>query len=64
MAEEYEIPQPGSRFLKVKCLDYGNEQEIFGICSTKVTYLICNKVLAVPTGGKAKVQTKILAVLG
>jgi len=64
MNEEDLIPLPKSRFLKVKCLDCGNEQIIFGCASTQVKCLICSKVLAVPKGSKTEVKTKILAVLG
>ncbi|MFQ6136277.1 MAG: 30S ribosomal protein S27e [Candidatus Hydrothermarchaeales archaeon] len=57
------IPQPKSRFLKVKCFDCGNEQVIFGSVSTSVKCLVCGKTLAEPTGGKAKILTRILSVL-
>jgi small subunit ribosomal protein S27e len=48
------VQQPKSRFLKVKCLDCENEQVIFGHSSTEVKCLKCEKVLAKPSGGKAK----------
>ncbi|TFG05476.1 MAG: 30S ribosomal protein S27e [Promethearchaeota archaeon] len=64
MQDEFFIPQPKSRFLKVKCLDCGNEQIIFGCASTTVKCLICSKVLAIPKASKAEVKTKILTVLG
>lgn len=57
------IPKPKSRFLKVKCNDCGNEQVMFGSASTRVTCLVCGKTLAEPTGGKARVLTKIISVL-
>jgi small subunit ribosomal protein S27e len=57
------IPHPRSRFLKVKCSDCGNEQAIFGSISTVVRCLVCGKTLAEPRGGKAKIMTKIVAVL-
>ncbi len=57
------VPQPRSRFLRVECVECGNEQIIFGNASTKVRCHICGRVLAVPTGGKAKVLTKIKEVL-
>ena len=64
MNDEDLIPLPKSRFLKVKCLDCGNEQIVFGCASTVVKCLICSKVLVIPKGSKAEVKTKILAVLG
>lgn len=54
---------PRSRFLKVKCVDCGNEQVMFGSAKTVVKCVICSKTLAEPTGGKAKVTTKIVSVL-
>ena len=57
------LPQPRSRFLKVKCLDCGNEQVIFGSASTVVRCLVCGKTLAEPTGGKSRILTKIVSVL-
>lgn len=57
------VPQPKSRFLRVKCSDCGNEQVIFGSASTKVNCLVCGKTLAEPRGGKARIMTKIVAVL-
>ena len=57
------LHQPRSRFLKVKCLDCGNEQVIFGSASTVVRCLVCGKTLAEPTGGKSRILTKIVAVL-
>lgn len=57
-------PVPKSRFLKVKCLDCGNEQIIFSHASTLVRCNICGKELARPTGGKAKILTdKIKEIL-
>lgn len=57
-------PMPNSNFLKVKCSDCGNEQTMFSHASTVVRCNICNKELAIPTGGKARVLTdKIKEVL-
>lgn len=52
-----------SRFLKVKCNDCGNEQVIFGCAASPIKCLVCEKMLAVPTGGKTQVKTEILEVL-
>jgi small subunit ribosomal protein S27e len=40
----------------VKCLDCENEQIIFGYASGEVKCLKCGKVLAKPTGGKARLE--------
>ncbi len=57
------IPQPNSRFLRVKCLNCGNQQIIFGCSATDVQCLVCGKTLVQSTGGKARILTKILEVL-
>lgn len=57
------IPQPNSRFLRVKCLNCGNQQIIFGCSATDVECLVCSKLLLQSTGGKARILTKILEVL-
>ncbi|MHA1298472.1 MAG: 30S ribosomal protein S27e [Candidatus Helarchaeota archaeon] len=57
------VPQPKSRFLRVKCLDCGSEQIIFGCASTQVRCLVCDKVLTIPRGSKAKIKTQIISVL-
>ena len=57
------VPEPKSRFLKVKCLECGNEQVVFGCSTTNVKCLVCEKPLLQTTGGKAKILTKIIDVL-
>lgn len=57
------IPQPNSRFLRVKCLNCGNIQIVFGCSATDVNCLVCGKILLQATGGKARILTKILEVL-
>ena len=57
------VPEPKSRFLKVKCLECGNEQVVFGCSTTTVKCLVCEKPLLQTTGGKAKILTKIIDVL-
>jgi small subunit ribosomal protein S27e len=42
--------------LRVKCLDCENEQIIFGYASTEIKCLKCGKVLAKPSGGKARLE--------
>ena len=57
------IPKPQSTFLRVKCLKCGNEQLIFGSAVNKVTCNVCGEVLAEPTGGKAKINGEVVAIL-
>ena len=49
-----------TKFLRVHCNKCKNEQNIFSCVSTKVHCLVCNELLAEPTGGMSKVQGKIL----
>ena len=53
---------PLSRFVKVKC-KCGNEQVVFGSASMTVKCTKCDEVVAVPTGGKARITAKIVKVL-
>jgi len=62
MAKEL-IPMPKSRFVKVVCPKCKNEQIIYNKAATIVRCLVCNNILAEPTGGKAKIHAKIVKVL-
>ena len=65
MAEwEHLIPRPSSRFLRVRCISCESEQIIFSHSTTKIQCRTCGETLAEPTGGKAKVNASIIAVLG
>jgi small subunit ribosomal protein S27e len=50
-------------FIKVKCEKCKNEQIIFEKSATTVKCLVCNEVLAEPTGGKALIKAKVLSVV-
>jgi len=54
---------PKTKFIKVRCPKCKNEQTIFERSSTKVLCLVCNEVLATPTGGKANIIASALEVL-
>jgi small subunit ribosomal protein S27e len=51
-----------SKFLKVTCSKCKNEQVIFNKASSKVKCLVCESELSEPTGGKAKVKSKVIQV--
>ncbi|MBR9699146.1 30S ribosomal protein S27e [Candidatus Woesearchaeota archaeon] len=57
------MQEPDSKFIKVRCPKCKNEQTIFGKASTSIKCLVCDKVLAEPTGGKSKIKSRILEVL-
>jgi small subunit ribosomal protein S27e len=50
----------GTKFVKVKCEKCKNEQVINDNASTVVKCLVCGSVLAEPTGGKARINTKVV----
>ena len=58
-----EIKEPTSKFIKVRCPKCKNEQIIFGKSASIVKCLVCEKVLAEPTGGKSKIKARVLEVL-
>jgi small subunit ribosomal protein S27e len=55
--------EPESKFIKLRCPKCKNEQIVFGKSATIVKCLVCEKVLAKPTGGKVKVLARVLEVL-
>jgi len=59
------IPEPKSRFIRVKCNVCGNEQTLFDRATFPVRCLVCGTVLVAPTGGKAKlINAEIVRILG
>ncbi len=52
-----------SKFVKVRCAKCKNEQVIFGNASSRVQCLVCNKEVATPTGGRARISARVLEVL-
>jgi len=57
------VPQPRSRFVRVKCPDCGNEQVTFSHASMEVKCSACGRVLVKPTGGKAEILGEIVEYL-
>ncbi len=55
--------EPASKFIKVRCPKCKNEQIIFGKSASEVKCLVCEKILAEPTGGKTRVKARVLEVL-
>ncbi len=49
-----------TNFVKVRCNKCKNEQNIFSTVTTKVVCLVCNEILAEPTGGRSKMHAKPL----
>lgn len=57
------IKEPSSRFLKLRCQKCKNEQIVFGKATSEISCLVCNQVIASPSGGKAKIKARILEIL-
>jgi len=57
------MQKPESKFVRVKCKKCKNEQIVFNRAATQVKCLVCNAILAEPTGGKAKINTTVVEVL-
>jgi small subunit ribosomal protein S27e len=65
MAEwEHLIPRPTSRFFRVRCISCESEQIVFSHSTSEVNCQMCGEKLAEPTGGKAKINGSVVAVLG
>ncbi len=58
------IPEPKSRFVRVKCPNCGNEQVVFDHATFPVRCLVCGTLLVKSTGGKAKILGEIVKILG
>ncbi|MFH0870535.1 MAG: 30S ribosomal protein S27e [archaeon] len=58
-----EVKEPKSRFIKLRCPKCRNEQIVFGKSASVVKCLVCDKILAGPTGGKTRVKARVLEVL-
>jgi small subunit ribosomal protein S27e len=57
------MEEPTSKFVKVRCPKCKNEQIIFGKSATEIKCLVCDKIIAEPTGGKTNIKARILEVL-
>jgi len=56
------IQTPKTKFVKVECKGCGNTQVIFDHATTKVKCLVCDAVLAEPSGGKADIKVPVSRV--
>ena len=57
------VPQPTSKFIKVKCASCNNEQVVFDSAKIAVKCNVCGSDLTEPKGGKAKILGEVLEVL-
>ncbi|GAB4308243.1 MAG: 30S ribosomal protein S27e [Methanobacteriaceae archaeon] len=52
-----------SNYLKVKCMDCGNQQIVFDHAASVVQCIICGKTLVKPKGGKSEILAQVVEVL-
>ncbi len=52
-----------ARFLRVRCTGCGNEQSVYSHASTTVRCNVCEKTLALPTGGKAEMKGIVIGAV-
>ena len=57
------IPRPKSTFLRVKCLNCGDEKIIFSHTVYTINCNTCGDELAEPKGGKANIKGEIIGYL-
>ncbi len=53
------IPEPNSKFQKVKCKECNEENIVYSHASSSVTCKSCGNVIAEPSGGKATLHGDI-----
>ena len=57
------VKKSDSKFVRVKCSKCKNTQIIFGKSSSKVYCVECEGILALPSGGNAKIRARVEEVL-
>ncbi len=58
------VPQPGSKFLRVKCSKCGNEQIVFDRSQVNINCGVCEEPLLKVRGGKSEIKGEVLEHLG
>ena len=53
------IPEPASRFQKIKCSECEEEQVVYSHTSTVIKCNSCGNTIAEPTGSRAKLLGKV-----
>ncbi len=57
------VGKANSNFLRVKCVDCGNQQVVFDHAASVVQCIICGKSLVKSRGGKSEIVAQIVEVL-
>lgn len=58
--EQILIPEPKSKFQRVKCKECGEESIVYSHVSTTIKCIHCGNALAEPTGALARIHGDIL----
>jgi small subunit ribosomal protein S27e len=58
-----QVRNPKSKFLKIRCEKCKNEQIVFERSSRDIHCLICNETLGKSSGGKLKLNVRVMEVL-
>ena len=53
------VPNPNSKFQKIKCMECDEEQIVYSHSTTEVKCNSCGNTISEPTGSKAKNNAKI-----
>lgn len=51
------------KFIRIKCSKCKESQVVFGRATTKIKCTACNSIVALPSGGKAKIRARVEEVL-
>jgi small subunit ribosomal protein S27e len=57
------VSNNSGKFIKIKCSKCKNTQVVFGRATTKVKCNECGGIVALPSGGKAKIRARVEEVL-
>jgi len=60
MSNDNLIPQPKTKFIRVKCSGCGNEQTIFNAASSDVKCNACNQLLAKSKASRVELKAKVV----
>ena len=60
MKENILIPQPNSNFLHIKCSKCEEKNIVYSHTTTNIYCKSCNEILAVPSGGRAKITGDLI----
>jgi small subunit ribosomal protein S27e len=60
MKENILIPQPNSNFLQIKCSKCEEKNIVYSHTTTNIYCKSCNEIIAVKSGGRAKINGDLI----